>query len=214
MPLLSKLLEGRTYYSPILRLLLSLSFFGANYFQPSPPSPPPKKNCPTPMIIAKLEPVTLISLSLNLSIRELKQRRSWATNGNRKLLLPITWSTDFRRFWSTLVAVNVIWVFHSISLSFRFHSGSFRYHSGLFRYHSVSFRFIPVSFRSIPVSFRFIPVHSGSFRLIPFHSVPFLCLVKSQNIGHVERQKMFLVPHFSIILLHRFKISLLRPCPP
>ena len=85
LPLLSKLHEDRTYYSPILGLLLSLSFFGQNIFSPlpSPPPPPPpvKKNCPTPMI----EPVTSIFLSLNLSLRELKQRRSGATSGNRKL---------------------------------------------------------------------------------------------------------------------------------
>ena len=61
MPLLSKLREGRTYYSPILGLLLSLSFFGQNISNPL-PSSLPKKNCPMPMIIAKLEPVTLISV--------------------------------------------------------------------------------------------------------------------------------------------------------
>ena len=97
------------------------------------------------------------------------------------ILLPITWTTHFRCFCPTLVAVNVIWILHSIPLSFRSIP--------------VSFRFIPVSFRSIPVSFRFIPVsfryhsglfryHSGSFRYhsglfryhsgsFPYHSVLF-----------------------------------------
>ena len=121
------------------------------------------------------------------------------------MLLPITWTTHFRCFWSTLVAVNVIWILHFIPLSFRSIPVSFRFISVSFRsipvpfrfilvsfltipvpfrFIPVSFRSIPVSFRSIPVSLRFIlvsfrsiPVHSGSFRLIPFHSVLFLCLV-------------------------------------